>query len=245
MKPTLCLLHAFPLSSEMFAGQRAALADIIDVVTPDLAGFGRTPPHPTPSIDGMAAAVVAALGDRKVILGGVSMGGYVALAAARMFPGRFAGLVLIDTKAEPDDSAAKVGRATASALVRAKGVAALVEVMLPKLLGETTRRDRPAVVDQVRRLALAQSDEGVLAGLQALRDRPDARPSLAGMRVPTLLVYGAEDTLTPPSQGEALAAALGGELVVLSGAGHLPNLEVPDTFNAALRAWLTRVTPAG
>jgi len=241
MKPTLCLLHAFPLSSEMFAGQRAALADVADVVTPDLPGFGRTVPHSPSTIDGMAAAVVAALGNRRpVILGGVSMGGYVALAAARMFPDRFAGLVLIDTKAEPDDDAARAGRDRNIALVNDRGVPALVEAMLPKLLGDTTRRDRPAVVEQVRRLALAQSDEGVIAGLEALRDRRDARPSLAGIRVPTLLLFGAEDTLTPPSQGEALAAALDGELDILSGAGHLPNLEVPDAFNAALRAWLQR-----
>ncbi len=244
MRPTLCLLHAFPLSAEMFAGQRAALADVADVVTPNLPGFGGTAPLSPSTIDGMARSVEQALAGRDprapLVVGGVSMGGYVALAFARQFARELAGLVLIDTRAEPDDDTARAGRDRNIALVREKGLEPLIEAMLPRLLGETTRRDRPDVVEQVRRLAQTQSPEGVVAGLEALRDRADARPALPGIIVPTLLLYGAEDQLTPPSVGESLAATLKGQLVVIPRAGHLPNLETPTEFNTALRTFLKR-----
>jgi len=112
--------------------------------------------------------------------------------------------------------------------------------MIPKLLGQTTRASRPAVEAQVRALVLASSSEAIAGGIRALMTRPDSTPLLAGIHVPTLIVVGDEDTLTPPSAAEELHRAIGGsELVRIPAAGHLSNLEQPDLFNAALAAFLS------
>lgn len=247
MKPLLCLLHAFPLCGDLFAPQREALADVADLFTPDLPGFGATPPLGHAAIEGMALHLGHVLARHDtgapILLGGVSMGGCVAMAFGRLFPARVAGLILIDTRADTDDEAGKAARDKNIALIREQGVGAVVEAMLPRLLGETTRRERPEVVEEVRRLGLAQSPEGCIGGLEALRDRPDARPHLGRLGVPTLLVYGAEDVITPPKMGEEIAGLTSGELHVLPGAGHLSNIETPEAFNAVLRPFLARFSP--
>jgi pimeloyl-ACP methyl ester carboxylesterase len=246
-RPLLCLLHAFPLCGDLFRDQREALADIADVFTPDLPGFGGSAPLVPSTLDGMALAVSNALAKRDtgapLILGGCSMGGATALAFARLFTARAAGLVLIDARADMDDDAGRAARDKNIALVREQGIAPLVEAMIPRLLGETTRRERPAVVEEVRRLGRAQSVAGAVAGLEALRDRPDARPHLGRIGVPVLLLYGAEDIISPPSMAAEIAAMVNGELVVLPGAGHLPSLETPEAFNAALRPFVERFNP--
>jgi len=123
--------------------------------------------------------------------------------------------------------------------VQAGGSAAQVEAMLPKVLGATTHAHRPGVEAAFRRMGASQDAGAVVAGLIALRDRPDARPGLAAVGVPTLVLVGGEDTLTPPGAAEALAAGIrGAKLVVLPGAGHLSNLETPDAFTAAALEFL-------
>ena len=167
------------------------------------------------------------------------MGGYAALAFARKYPDRLRGLVLADTKAEADTAEAKAGRDKMIALVRENTAAAVVEQMLPKLLGEFTRANRPDVVAEVRRIGSAQSVDGVAAALAALRDRPDATPTLPNIRVPTLVVVGAEDTLTPPDGAKKMADAIpDAKLVVIPTAGHLSNLECPAEFTTAVRMFL-------
>jgi pimeloyl-ACP methyl ester carboxylesterase len=243
-KPLLCLLHAFPLCGDLFRPQREALADVADLFTPDLPGFGGAPALASPSIDGMALAVSHALARRDtgapILLGGVSMGGCIAMAFARIFPARVAGYLLIDTRADTEDETGRATRDRSIALVREQGVAPVVEAMIPRLLGETTRRERPAVVEEVRRLGLAQSPEALIGGLTALRDRTDARPHLGRIATPTLLIYGSEDIITPPSMGQEIATQVNGDLVVCPGAGHLPSLETPESFNAAVRAFVQR-----
>ena len=134
---------------------------------------------------------------------------------------------------------AKANRDKAIAFARENSAEAVVEQMLPKLLGDFTRANRPAVVAEFRRIGSAQSVDGVAAGLAALRDRPDATPTLPGIRVPTLVVVGAEDTLTPPDGAKKMAAAIpDARLEVLPTAGHLSNLECPAEFTTAVRMFL-------
>ncbi len=243
-RPVVLLLHAFPLCREMWAAQRG-LADRFRVVTPDLFGFGNSPvPADGWTMDTMADALAGFLPgigiEEPVVLGGLSMGGYVALAFARKYPDRLRGLVLADTKAEADTAEAKANRDKAIAFARQNTAAAVVEQMLPKLLGEFTRANRPQVVAEVRRIGSAQSVDGVVAALAALRDRPDATPGLAAIRVPTLVVVGAEDVLTPPGGARAMAAAIpNAQLEVIPTAGHLSNLECPAEFTTAVRRFLT------
>jgi len=194
--------------------------------------------------DALAGWLVAERIPTPVAVCGLSMGGYVALAFARRQSSHLKALVLADTRAEPDSPEAREVRDRAVEAVRSHGTAAQVEAMLPKVLGATTLADRPGVVSEFRRTGLSQDREAVAAGLLALRDRPDARPGLAAIDVPTLVIVGDEDATTPPSAAEALAAGIrGAKLVVLPGAGHLSNLETPDAFNAAVLDFLDGLGP--
>lgn len=238
------LLHGFPLDRRMWRPQVEALRAAYRVIVPDQRGFGNSPPFDgPPSIDRMAddvAALLDALGiTEPVAVGGLSMGGYVALAFARRHPQRLRALILADTRAEPDNAEGKANRDRLIAAAAEHGVAAVLDAMLPKLLGEPTRSQRPEVVEEIRQIAAAQSVAAIQDGLRALRDRPDATPTLGAIRVPALVLVGSEDVLTPPSMAQTLAQGIrGARLQIISGAGHLANLEKPAEFNAAVRAFL-------
>ncbi len=242
--PAVVLLHAFPLDRGMWASQVAALSARYRVHAVDLFGFGRCAlPAGGWGVESMADALAGWIVAEKirtpVVVCGLSMGGYVALAFARRHANHVRALVLADTRAEPDTEDARAARDRAIEAVQQHGSAAQVEAMLPKVLGVTTHAERPGVVSEFRRTGLAQDREAVVAGLIALRDRPDARPGLAAVAVPTLIIVGDEDALTPPSAAESLAAGIrGAKLVVLPAAGHLSNLETPDAFNATVLDFL-------
>jgi pimeloyl-ACP methyl ester carboxylesterase len=245
--PALVLLHAFPLSRAMWRPQVEALQGDYRVIAPDLRGFGGSRAFDAaPSVETMADDVAALLDELKlpgpVVLGGLSMGGYVALAFARRHPVRLRALVLADTKADPDDAEGRANRDRLMAFASNNTARAVIDQMLPKLLGPATAAQAPQVVEEVRAIAGRQTAAGIVGALKALRDRPDANPGLTGITVPTLIVVGRDDTLTPPAKSEEMAARIpNARLVVLDGAGHLSNLEQPDRFNAALRSFLQSV----
>jgi 3-oxoadipate enol-lactonase len=242
---TLLLLHAFPLAAEMWQPQLSTVPPGWRFIAPDLRGFGQSPPSGPSvlaSMDDHAEDVVALLDhlelDRAVV-GGLSMGGYVAFALLRLAPERVAGLVLADTRPEADDDTARANRDRMTETLEHGGAAAVIERLLPNLLGATTRTSKPDVVRQVRELALAQSDEGIRHGIQSLKSRRDSTPLLAGIRCPALVVVGDEDQITNVDVARALHGRISGaELVVLKGAGHLSNLEQPGEFNQALSRFL-------
>lgn len=235
------LLHSFPIDRRMWSAQREALAAAgRRVIALDLPGFGDAPRmgREPPSMDGYADAVLAsldALGVDRVTLVGLSLGGYVALALAARAPHRLGALVLADTRAAPDGPEARAGRVINLGLVGAKGPGALIDKMLPNLLAP----DAPASLrETVRGWAAGQPTEGVTDALRAMRDRADATPVLATLRCPTLLVVGARDAITPPSEHAAMAEAIAGSRVeVIEGAGHLSNLDRPAAFSEALLRW--------
>jgi pimeloyl-ACP methyl ester carboxylesterase len=241
--PAVVLLHAFPLSRLMWRPQVAALQDSWRVLAPDLRGFGDSRGFTgTPSVDQMADDVARVLDEAKVeraVVGGLSMGGYVALAFARRHAQRLRGLILADTKAEPDDEAARANRDRLIAFAATRTGTAVLEEMLPKLVSTATTASRPEVIDELRSIAGAQVAAGIVGALKALRDRPDARPGLDSIAVPALVIVGRDDALTPPALSEALAGRIrGSRLVVIDAAGHLSNLEQPARFNAAVRTFL-------
>ncbi|WP_161967203.1 alpha/beta fold hydrolase [Fimbriiglobus ruber] len=249
--PPLVLLHAYPQCREMWAPQLVALSGGPGggrrVLAPDLFGFGGSPvPDGGWTVDTAADALADFLDGIgitvPVVLGGLSMGGYVALAFARHYPSQLAGLILADTKGGADTAEVKAGRNKSIELVRDQRAGAVIDQMIPRLLGATTHAKRPEVVTAVRQMGAAQSIDGVAAALVALRDRPDATPNLASINVPTLVIVGAEDVLTPPDVARELAAAIpGAKLEVVPAAGHLSNLEAPDEFNAIVQRFLTTV----
>lgn len=234
------LLHAFPLHSGMWEPQWPALGGR-HVMAPDLPGFGAHPPGPR-TLEGFAGTVLDAMdreGMERAVVVGLSMGGYVALRLHAMAPGRVAGLVLADTRAGADDAAGREKRTAQAARAREEGVGWMPDALLPLLLGETTRRERPQVVEEVRTMILEADPEGVARALEAMRERPDSLPDLPSIRVPARVLVGLEDTLTPPGESRALAERLAnGRLEMLPGAGHLSNLEAPEAFNRALLAFL-------
>jgi 3-oxoadipate enol-lactonase len=233
--PALVLVHAFPFDSRMWRKTAAVLAGQRRVITPDMRGFGLSDLASDGfSIADMAddvAALLDALGLPAATVGGMSMGGYVALAFARRHRDRLQSLVLADTKAASDTPEARQGRQAAITLVETQGVAALLEKQIPRLLSASASESLRA---EVRALG-AQPPNAVIAAIRALRDRPDRTAELPKIAVPTLVVVGAEDALAPPGEARTMAAAIPNARVVeIPGAGHLSNLENPDAFAAAL-----------
>jgi len=239
----LLFLHAFPLDASMWDHQVAALSGRFRCLRPDVYGFGASPPPPAGmSADDLAAAVVEALDARgigAVTLVGLSMGGYVAFALLRRFADRVSRLVLCDTRAGADSEQARADRLRMAEQVRAEGsVESIVEPMTARLLAPESAIEFH-ISDPVRGRIRRATPAGVAAAQEAMAQRPDSTALLASIRVPTLVLVGSQDTVTPPAEAEAMAAAIpGAELHVIEGAGHLSNLERSDAFNAALRAFL-------
>lgn len=240
----LVLLHGFPLARAMWQPQGNALRGSQRVLLPDLRGLGETSGFDgIPSIDQMADDVAALLDHLQiaepVVLGGLSMGGYVSLAFARRHPQRLRGLILADTRAEADGAEARTNRDKMIALVEKEGPGAVIEQMLPKLVAPATLSRRADVVTALRRMGQAQTTAGVANAVRALRDRPDSTPGLRDIRVPTLVIVGEEDGITPPSAAAALTAGIAGaRQVVIPHAGHMSNMEQPAAFNEAVREFL-------
>lgn len=243
----MVLIHAFPLDRGMWQAQVEAFADHYRVLTPDVFGFGATPlPEGGWTMASMADALAEALDERGirdgVILGGLSMGGYIALAFAKRFPERLRGLILADTRADADTVEMKATRNETIEFVRGSSAAALIEKQLPKMLGPKTHAEHPGAVARVRELASKQTVPAVIAALAALRDRPDSLAALEAFDFPTLVIVGAEDAITPPALAEVIVKKLKrGTLATIPDAGHLSNLERPEAFNAAVRDWLAGV----
>lgn len=246
--PALVLIHGFPFSLEQWRPQLDGLEDAWRVVAYDLRGHGQSATGPGPLfIEDLVDDLVELLdhlGLESACLGGLSMGGYIALRAVDREPSRIHGLVLADTKAGADDNAGRVKRAQAAKTVRAKGMSAFADGLLPALFPKERLDPPTSAVREVRAMIEATSPEGAALALGAMASRLDLRERLADIRVPTLVVVGEDDTLTPPAEAEALVAGIpDATLVRLDGAGHVSNLEAPDAFTDALRAFLERMHP--
>jgi len=244
--PPIVFLHAFPLGMFMWDAQVEALGDRHRTLRFDARGFGGTAPDDRPltmeRIADDAAALLGWLGMETAVVAGCSMGGYAAFAFVRRHPERLAGLVLQDTRAGADTEESRAGRATLAQRVRAEGAGAAAEAFLPRLLGETTHREQPDLVVRLRERILATSPGGIANALLGLGARADSTDTLAAIGVPTLVVVGEEDVLTPPPESQAMAAAIAGSrLAVIPKAGHLANLENPGAYGEALEGFLARL----
>ncbi len=186
------------------------------VIAPD---FAASSSAALPTMDDYAGDVIDlldALHVHEAVVAGLSMGGYIALAMSRHAARYIQGLILCDTRAEADTPEAVEGRKKMQALVRAKGQAAIADEMLPKLLGETTRRTRTDVVEQVRALVLSSSVESITGALNALMTRADSTALLSSIHCPAQIVVGEEDTVTPRALSEKLQQRIAGsELAVI------------------------------
>jgi pimeloyl-ACP methyl ester carboxylesterase len=248
------LLHAFPLSHALWKGQLDAPVPGWRFVAPDLRGFGGSDrvaadaPRRAAGARSMAdyasdvMALIELLELERPVVAGVSMGGYVAFALLPRLGPRLAGLVLSDTRAEADTDEARGNRRRMQDLVMEKGSPAIADEMIPRLLGETSRRERPDLAELVRETIEENGAEAIHDALEALATRPDVSPLLAAVKCPTLITVGREDALTPIALHESMRAGIAGaRLEVIEHAGHLANLENPDAYNEVLRAFLDEV----
>jgi pimeloyl-ACP methyl ester carboxylesterase len=176
----------------------------------------------------------------RAVIGGCSMGGYVAFALYQAAPKLFEGLVLANTRAGADSPESRANRRSMLALVDREGASGIARDMMPKLLGRTTRDTNATAEATIRRLIKQQSPVAIKTAIHRMMLRPDSMPLLAQITVPTLVVTGEEDDLIPVDESRKMAAGIkGAKLVIIPGAGHLANLEQPEAFNAALNAFLT------
>jgi 3-oxoadipate enol-lactonase len=240
------LLHAFPLNSKMWEPQAEVLSGARRVIMPDYPGFGRSPHPPAQPDIRYYAEDVRRLLDRleleRVILCGISMGGYVAFDCMRLFPERVSGLILANTRADRDDEEMREKRKETARRVAEEGVEVLVELQIERLLSRNTMENKREVVERVEAMILESSPDGVVAALGALRDRPDSRPLLGEIRVPTLVIGGEEDAISTPEVMAEMAQGIpDSRHTVLRGAGHLSNLESPKEFNGALEGFLAEL----
>lgn len=242
----LLLIHGFPLDRTLWAPQTRGLADVARVIAPDLRGFGESGmPAGAVTMETYAndlRALLDALGIKHAVIGGLSMGGYIALAFYRQYAPRVRALILANTRASADSPEGKQARDESAALAHAQGATAIAAKMLPKMLAPQTIAARSDVVAAARAMMERQSVAGSVAALAAMRDRPDSTPTLAAIAVPTLILTGAEETVIAPQEVQTMREAIhGARLITIAGAAHLSNFEQPDAFNRAVREFLKTI----
>ena len=243
------LIHGYPFNRSLWAEQAEALSSNYRVITPDLRGFGESAIGEINSSEGpvtmnrMAqdvAELMDHLGIEQAVIGGLSMGGYVALAFMKQFPSRVKALVLADTRAQADTEEAKQTRYQQAEKALGEGVAGIADAMLPKLLTPDTVSKRPEVVKRVRDMMLKTKPQGAAAALWGMAEREDQSEFISTISVPTMIVVGREDAITPVADSEKMQSKIGpSRLVVIENAGHVSNVEQTEQFNTALLTFLS------
>jgi 3-oxoadipate enol-lactonase len=238
----VAFIHGFPHNRTLWAPQVGALVDRARCIVPDLRGFGESSRHGPFSIDQFAddvAMLLKGLGVERAVVVALSMGGYVAFSLWRRHRSLVRGLVLADTRAGADSEAARESRRALVEVARTRGSGAVADAQIAGMLGKTTREKRPALIDEVHRMLESASVEGIVGALEAMMARVDSTETLATIDVPTLVVVGSEDVLTPLREAEILHKAIrGSRLEVIEHAGHVSNLERPAAFNHVLSEFL-------
>jgi 3-oxoadipate enol-lactonase len=241
--PAILLVHGYPLDRTIWRDQVEALEGFRRIA-PDLRGMGASDAPDLGYGMSIYAADLAALLDTlsvdEVILCGLSMGGYIALEFVRQWRDRVRGLILMDTRADADGPDARRARDAAAAHARERGAGVIAESMLPKVLAPSTLSKKPDVTERVRSLMAGTPVAGIVGALTAMRDRSDSTdllPTLADL--PTLVVVGEADILTPPEQARAMSEAIpGARLAIIAGAGHLPPVEQPGATTEVMREFI-------
>jgi pimeloyl-ACP methyl ester carboxylesterase len=241
--PVVVLLHGYPFNRSLWRDQVVALQRDHRVIVPDLRGHGESGIVPGPSTMELMAGDIAGLLDNldiaQATIGGLSMGGYVALAFYRMFPFRVRSLILAATRAQGDNDEAKRNREAQATKARREGMEGIADALLPKLLTADTVTKRPEIVKHVRGMMASTNSEGAAAALEGMAIRPDQTSFLSQIVAPTLILVGSEDAITPPADAELLHGEIPrSRLEIIKGAGHVLNLEKPKEFNGAVATFL-------
>lgn len=249
-QPVLVLVHAFPMGSGMWEPQFRGAFHGWRILAPDLRGFGGSTDeraeHVDPSIDDYAEDVIGLIRDvahGPVVLCGLSMGGYASLAVMRRAPQLVRALILADTRATADTLEGRARRKAMLTVLEHDGPQGVARDMMAGLIGATTRAGNPDVEETLRLLIKRQSPAAIRDAIVRMMERPDSMALLPTIQVPALVIVGDEDTLTPPADAEAMAAALPqASLVRIAGAGHMVNLEQGQAFEASIDDFLASLS---
>jgi pimeloyl-ACP methyl ester carboxylesterase len=245
------LLHGFPLTRRIWDAQVRALSQHYRVVAMDLRGMGASSvpdgPYLMETLAGDVAAVLDALGIERATVAGHSLGGYVALAFARMYVERLERLALITSRITADTAERAAHRfELADDAERNASNARIISEMRDATLGASTRRKRPEIAEKFAKIAENNDPRGLAAMLRGMALRDGAEDIAGDLHLPVLVVAGAEDPGMAAGEPEQTAAAFtGARLVTLEGSGHVPMLEVPDELSACLLSWLSEPTNGG
>lgn len=245
-KPII-LLHAFPLSRKMWQLQIEALTNKnYRFILPDLRGFGES--HNFSDINSMeemakdVAELIDVLKIEKAIFGGLSMGGYVIFELFRLIPEKFSGLILCDTSFDADTDEKKEARFDLIENIEKNGLHPLVEEMLPNLIGSFTKQNNPPLKVKLEKYFFESNPKAVIAALRGMAQRKDNSGVLDNISLPTILIFGDEDSITNKETAERMRQKIpNSELIFIANAGHYSNLEQPGQFNTAISVFIKAV----
>ncbi|TLY32531.1 MAG: alpha/beta fold hydrolase [Nitrospirae bacterium] len=230
----------------MWEPQVRSLSGQFRVVTVDLRGHGESDaPLWLYSMDQFADDVKGLLDHlsiQQAVLAGFSMGGYVVFAFYRKYAARVNGLVLADTRPQPDSAEGRAGRFKTAQTAHRDGAGAIADIMLPKLLSPASVQGKPDLVQKVRAMMSGAPVTGIAGDLMAMAERPDSVPLLKEITCPTLVIVGELDGLTPPADAKLMADTIkGARIQTIPAAAHLSNLEQPETFTSAVKSFLETI----
>jgi 3-oxoadipate enol-lactonase len=241
----IVLLHGFPLDSRIFSKQLDLLSVSHRVITPDLCGFGRSRSERQFSIASLADDVhhlLQKIDALPCVLGGLSMGGYVALAYVRKYPNDLKGLVLIDTRAEGDTPEGKTNRQKMADLARSDGSKPVADQMFPKMLSPKTVEDQQHIAAMARSIMEMCPPRTIEHACFAMRDRDDFTEELPSVAVPTLIIVGEDDAITPPGMSRQMNQQIPrSELCIIKNAGHLSAMEQPEEVSSRIDEFVTKI----
>jgi pimeloyl-ACP methyl ester carboxylesterase len=241
------LIHAFPLSNEMWEAQADLLAaNGFRVILPDLPGFGKndrtSPRYPITEMAEQIAEILDFLHIEKAIIGGLSMGGYVLCELFRIAPEKFSALILCDTTYLADTVEKRNSRFELISKIEAQGSSALIENMLPNLISEDTKRNNPALTVELENIFSKVNPVSAANALRSMAERKDNSEIIVQISVPTLLIFGEFDQVTNLENARRMHQMIpGSEFVIIEKAGHYSNLEQTVQFNKALLDFCRRV----
>lgn len=252
--PALVLIHGHPFDRSMWRPQRERFtAEGWRVITPDLRGYGSTPSRDaTTTLDVFAADILDlldAIGIHRFVLGGLSMGGQIAFAThqllrSRSDQSRLRGMLIAASSPHPEDAAGAGARHAMADRLLAEGMERFADEVLPRMLAPASIRSLPAATRHVRHMMATAPHRGAAAALRGRAARPDYVPELTEIKAPTLVIVGDHDTFTPVDVAREMAGALpNGDIAILSGAAHLPNLEDEVAFNDTVQRFLDSLDP--
>ena len=247
----ILFVHGFPLDHSMWREQVADLSLDFRCVVPDLRGFGQSTVTEgcvtmEQFADDLAELLDALAITEPVVLCGLSMGGYIAWEFARRHATRLKGLILCDTRAVPDSPEVAANRLKLADDVVRVGPELVANAMLPKLLSDRESTRRTELKDDLRRVILATDPRGIAAASRGMAERADARPWLAEIGCPALVIVGEQDVISPPAEMSEIAAAIPrATFRVIPEAGHLAPLENPQPVNDAIRSFLSTTSTEG